>query len=191
MSEDNTPYTREEQENAYTKSAEVKVVVLVKMLKLLDIASSNGVFRGKDMSMAGSTYDSILRGVEAAMSKSRRELRENVNVSVNGGGRRREEVREDVREVRREEIRREPSYEDMRRDAQTPNGIEMSRREVDQREHVQQTNVQQSPRNTTYQDIIVQQPPKNTTYQDINNVPQPQKVPDFLIPVETKVKRDV
>lgn len=67
-------FTKEEQQEAYKKSAEVKVYILVQILKIIDIASARGAFQANELSHIGTIYDSINSGVEKAMIYAKDEI---------------------------------------------------------------------------------------------------------------------
>ena len=64
-------FTKEEQEEAFRKTATVKVQVLVNILKIIDISCKHGIFKPSELSHIGSVYDIINEGVEKAMMSVR------------------------------------------------------------------------------------------------------------------------
>jgi len=70
-------YSIEEQNEAFKKTATVKIVIFVQILKMIDIAQSRGAFHPKELTAIGKIYDSLSNAVETAMSSARESLRIN------------------------------------------------------------------------------------------------------------------
>ena len=68
-------YTQEEQAEAFKKTANIKILYLVQILKMINISCSRGTFAPNELSFIGSLHDLISQGVEQAMIKARNELK--------------------------------------------------------------------------------------------------------------------
>jgi hypothetical protein len=66
-------YTKEEQSEAFKKTASVKIHILVQIMNIIDIASKRGAFNANELSTIGILYDNISSGVDNAMKLSRQE----------------------------------------------------------------------------------------------------------------------
>lgn len=67
-------YTKEEQKLAQDKNASIKVYRLVQILKIIDIATSRGVFLANEMYDIGEVYNSISAGIDHYMLLARAEI---------------------------------------------------------------------------------------------------------------------
>jgi hypothetical protein len=69
-------YTPEEQQEAYKNIAKVRVYTLAQIMKIINTASTRGAFQASEMTLIGSVYDSLSKGVNAAMEAAREDLQE-------------------------------------------------------------------------------------------------------------------
>ena len=68
-------YTQEEQNEAFNKIANVKVLYLVQILKMINISCSRGAYLPNELTFIGSINDLISKAVEKAMITARTELK--------------------------------------------------------------------------------------------------------------------
>jgi len=68
-------FTQEEQEEAFKKTANVKILYLVQILKIINISCQRGVYLPNELTFIGSIHDIIFSGVEQAMFVARNELK--------------------------------------------------------------------------------------------------------------------
>ena len=69
-------YTPEEQQEAYKNIAKVRVYTLAQIMKIINTASTRGAFQAGEMTLIGSVYDSLSKGVSAAMEAAREDIQD-------------------------------------------------------------------------------------------------------------------
>jgi hypothetical protein len=189
-SDDN--YTQEEQQYAYNKRADVKVELLVRILKMIDLVSNRGTFKGQELAFVGTIYDSVLAGVEMAMKQSKKELKERAasdmvlqqpqqyNPDINSGN--------NMINIQSSGIQRNNSSVITSNGPQGPQGLQGPQGQQQQYQQQGQQQYQQQQYQQGPQRQQIQQPQIQPQLRQGPPIQQP-PLPPALQSIETKVKK--